>query len=121
MLQRWQTDCSRKKRLRENILLQMALAYGRFIVKQRDANGTVTEVLYVARDITGEKKQEFEYQEQLKKIAQEAEKANVSKTDFLRRMSHDIRTPINGSVELRRLQTIFREIWKNNRSAEIRS
>ena len=37
----------------------------------RDANGTVTEVLYVARDITGEKKQEFEYQEQLKKIAQE--------------------------------------------------
>lgn len=28
---------------------------GRFIVKQRDANGTVTEVLYVARDITEEK------------------------------------------------------------------
>ena len=36
-------------------------------MKQRDANGTVTEVLYVARDITEEKKQEFEYQEQLKK------------------------------------------------------
>ena len=69
---------------------------GRFIVKQRDANGTVTEVLYVERDITEEKKQEFEYQEQLKRIAQEAKKANVSKTDFLRRMSHDIRTPING-------------------------
>ena len=48
---------------------------GRFIVKRRDANGAVTEVLYVARDITEEKKQQFEYQEQLKRIAQEAEKA----------------------------------------------
>ena len=82
---------------------------GRFIVKQRDANGTVTEVLYVARDITGEKKQEFEYQEQLKKIAQEAEKANISKTDFLRRMSHDIRTPINGVMGMLNIGDHFPE------------
>ena len=80
---------------------------GRFIVKQRDANGTVTEVLYVARDITEEKKQEFEYQEQLKRTAQEAEKANVSKTDFLRRMSHDIRTPINGICGITQIANHF--------------
>lgn len=36
------------------------------------------------------------YTEQLEESAREAEKANLSKTDFLRRMSHDIRTPING-------------------------
>ena len=30
------------------------------------------------------------------KLAREAIKANEAKTDFLRRMSHDIRTPING-------------------------
>ena len=88
---------------------------GRFIVKRRDANGTVTEVLYVARDITEEKKQEFEYQEQLKRIAQEAEKANVSKTDFLRRMSHDIRTPING---IRGMVEICRFYLNDRKKAE---
>ena len=82
---------------------------GRFIVKQRDANGTVTEVLYVARDITEEKKQEFEYQEKLKRTAQEAKKANVSKTDFLRRMSHDIRTPINGIRGITQIANHFPE------------
>ena len=103
-------------------MLQMALAYGRFIVKQRDANGTVTEVLYVARDITEEKKQEFEYQEQLKKIdSRKQVKRRIFQKLISQTNEYDIRTPINGSVELRRLQTIFREIWKNNRSAEIRS
>ena len=36
------------------------------------------------------------YQESLSRAVEEAQRANASKTDFLRRMSHDIRTPING-------------------------
>lgn len=36
------------------------------------------------------------YQESLKEAAQKAESANLAKTEFLQRMSHDIRTPING-------------------------
>lgn len=36
------------------------------------------------------------YQESLKEAAKKAESANLAKTEFLQRMSHDIRTPING-------------------------
>ena len=41
-------------------------------------------------------RREQEYQKQLKAEAVKAEAANIAKTEFLQRMSHDIRTPING-------------------------
>lgn len=43
-----------------------------------------------------QKQREEEYKKELEKSAREAKKADIAKTEFLQRMSHDIRTPING-------------------------
>ena len=71
-----------------------------FIVTRRDAQGTVTQTLLTARDVTEQKEKEAEYQESLKRAVAAAEQANEAKANFLRHMSHDIRTPINGIVGL---------------------
>lgn len=61
-----------------------------------DASGNVTEVLFLSRNINDYKQNEEQYKEELRRIAREAELASAAKTSFLQRMSHDIRTPING-------------------------
>lgn len=59
-------------------------------------DGSLRHVLFASRDINSYMQSEKEYQDKLCRTARDAELANAAKTSFLRRMSHDLRTPING-------------------------
>ena len=66
------------------------------IVEEKRRGSRATAIVAIVRDVDDERRREFEYQRQLRDAVEEARVASASKTNFLRRMSHDIRTPING-------------------------
>lgn len=66
------------------------------IVPQNFTSHKVSSIVAIVRDIDLERRKEMEYQRKLSEVVEEAKLANASKTSFLRRMSHDVRTPING-------------------------
>ncbi len=70
----------------------------RFIVKHREADGRVDEVLYVAREFTKEKEAELKQDAALRDALMAAKHASRAKTTFLNNMSHDIRTPMNAII-----------------------
>ena len=68
------------------------------IASERDENGKVTKMLLGFQKIDAQKRHELQMQEALKSALESANSANNAKSDFLSRMSHDIRTPMNGIV-----------------------
>ncbi len=58
-------------------------------------NGLPSRVLYAIQDVTALKERELQIRLALKNASEAAEAANQAKSDFLARMSHDIRTPMN--------------------------
>ena len=58
-------------------------------------NGVPVRVLFAIQDMTALREREMEIRLALKNASDAAEAANRAKSDFLARMSHDIRTPMN--------------------------
>ena len=73
------------------------------------ANGEIETVNFCVQNIDEQKRRELEYQNQILETAEEARRANAAKTEFLRRMSHDIRTPINGVMGMLNIGDHFPE------------
>lgn len=71
----------------------------RFIVQLRAEDGTARQVLLVIRVISEEKRRE----KYLIDAVEEVNRANEAKSEFLSRMSHDIRTPMNAIMGFTRV------------------
>ncbi|MCR5823159.1 MAG: response regulator [Lachnospiraceae bacterium] len=62
---------------------------------ERNEKGEATALLVAGQNIDTEKQDEIETREEMKAAYVEAQRANAQKTDFIAKMSHDIRTPMN--------------------------
>lgn len=78
-----------------------------FIVVKRDIEGQCRSVLFAVQVIDDEKKKELDYRYMLKEAVNNANRANQAKSDFLSRMSHDMRTPMNAIIGMTEIANMY--------------
>lgn len=75
------------------------------VVLAQTVDGHPKTALYAAQDVTESKRKEARERRALKEACDAANHANASKSEFLSRMSHDIRTPMNGIIGMAAIAT----------------
>ena len=73
------------------------------VMARTDEEGKASGIVYAAQDVTESKRKEMREQRAIQAACQAANHANASKSEFLSRMSHDIRTPMNGIIGMTRI------------------
>lgn len=68
------------------------------VLAETASDGRPIRALYVAQDVTESKLREEQEQQALKEACEAANHANAAKSEFMSRMSHDIRTPMNAII-----------------------
>ncbi len=68
------------------------------VLSETTSDGKPKRALYVAQDVTESKLKEEQEQQALREACEAANYANAAKSDFMSRMSHDIRTPMNAII-----------------------
>lgn len=68
------------------------------VLAETTGDGRPERAVYVAQDVTESKLQEEREQQALKEACEAANHANAAKSEFMSRMSHDIRTPMNAII-----------------------
>lgn len=68
------------------------------VLAETASDGRPKRALYVAQDVTESKLKEEQEQQALKEACEAANHANAAKSEFMSRMSHDIRTPMNAII-----------------------
>ena len=79
---------------------QLSASWTATIILTEDKSNEHIKAIYICKDVTEVLKADQKQRQILEQALEKAERASAAKSEFLSRMSHDIRTPLNGIIGL---------------------